>query len=74
MKTGQAGVCCWRALTEPEAEPELLATPKALRTALEHEKTPELSAKLVVERPLERDAWAAEIDKLKFRNWYSNWH
>ena len=54
----------WRAQTEPEAEPEPLATPKALRTALEHEKTPELSAKLVVES-LERDAWAAEIDKLK---------
>ncbi|MGO3395770.1 MAG: DNA polymerase III subunit gamma/tau [Serratia proteamaculans] len=54
----------WRALTEPVAEPEPLATPKAQRTALEHEKTPELSAKLVVES-LERDAWAAEIDKLK---------
>jgi DNA polymerase-3 subunit gamma/tau len=54
----------WRALSEPEAAPEPLATPKALRTALEHEKTPELSAKLVVES-LERDAWAAEIDKLK---------
>jgi len=54
----------WRALTEPEPEPEPLATPKALRTALEHEKTPELSAKLVVES-LERDPWAAEIDKLK---------
>lgn len=54
----------WRAMSKPEATPELLATPKALRTALEHEKTPELSAKLVVES-LERDAWAAEIDKLK---------
>lgn len=54
----------WRALTEPEPESEPLATPKALRTALEHEKTPELSAKLVVES-LERDPWAAEIDKLK---------
>lgn len=54
----------WRALAEPEAEAEPLATPKALRTALEHEKTPELSAKLVVES-LERDPWAAEIDKLK---------
>ncbi|WP_302789784.1 DNA polymerase III subunit gamma/tau C-terminal domain-containing protein, partial [Escherichia coli] len=32
--------------------------------ALEHEKTPELAAKLVVES-LERDAWAAEIDRLK---------
>ncbi len=54
----------WRAQTEPEAAPEPLATPKALRTALEHEKTPELAAKLLVES-LERDAWAAEIDKLK---------
>ncbi len=54
----------WRAQAEPEAAPEPLATPKALRTALEHEKTPELAAKLVVES-LERDAWAAEIDKLK---------
>lgn len=54
----------WRALTEPEAAPESLATPKALRTALEHEKTPELSAKLVVES-IERDPWAAEIDQLK---------
>lgn len=54
----------WRALTEPEAAPEPLATPKALRTALEHEKTPELSAKLVVES-IERDLWAAEIDQLK---------
>lgn len=54
----------WRAMNKPEATPKPLATPKALRTALEHEKTPELSAKLVVES-LERDAWAAEIDKLK---------
>ncbi len=54
----------WRAQTEPEAAPEPLATPKALRTALEHEKTPELAAKLVVES-LERDAWAAEIDRLE---------
>lgn len=54
----------WRALTEPEAAPEPRATPKALRTALEHEKTPELSAKLVVES-IERDPWAAEIDQLK---------
>jgi DNA polymerase-3 subunit gamma/tau len=53
----------WRAQTEPEAVPEPLATPKALRSALEHEKTPELFAKLVVES-LERDAWAAEIDRL----------
>ncbi|MBD8450919.1 DNA polymerase III subunit gamma/tau [Serratia rubidaea] len=54
----------WRAQTEPEAAPEPVATPKALRTALEHEKTPELSAKLVAES-IERDAWAAELDQLK---------
>ncbi|PVZ87312.1 DNA polymerase III subunit gamma/tau [Serratia sp. S1B] len=54
----------WRAQTEPEAPQEPLATPKALRTALEHEKTPELSAKLVVES-LKRDPWAAEIEQLK---------
>jgi len=54
----------WRAQTEPEAAPEPLTTPKALRTALEHEKTPELSAKLVVEA-IARDPWAAEIDRLQ---------
>ncbi len=54
----------WRAQTEPEAVTEPLATPKALRSALEHEKTPELSAKLVVES-IARDPWAAEIDQLK---------
>ncbi|MFZ1873777.1 MAG: DNA polymerase III subunit gamma/tau [Chania sp.] len=54
----------WRAQMEPEAAPEPLATPKALRTALEHEKTPELSAKLVVEA-IARDAWAAEVDRLQ---------
>ncbi|CAI0937350.1 DNA polymerase III subunit gamma/tau [Serratia marcescens] len=63
-KTAKPEAYRWRAQTEPEAAPEPLATPKALRTALEHEKTPELAAKLVVES-LERDAWAAEIDKLK---------
>lgn len=40
-----------------------VATPKALKKALEHEKTPELSAKLA-EESLERDAWAAEVSKL----------
>ena len=63
-KTAKPEPYRWRAQTDPEAAPEPLATPKALRTALEHEKTPELAAKLVVES-LERDAWAAEIDKLK---------
>lgn len=41
-----------------------VATPKALKKALEHEKTPELSAKLA-EESLERDAWAAEVSKLQ---------
>ncbi|NIG88160.1 DNA polymerase III subunit gamma/tau [Serratia symbiotica] len=54
----------WRATSEQEVAPAVLTTPKALRTALEHEKTPELSAKLVAES-LVRDAWAAEIAKLK---------
>jgi len=49
----------WKAQTV-EAKPEPVATPKALRTALEHEKTPELMAKLTVESQ-QRDAWAAEI-------------
>lgn len=54
----------WRASSEPEVAAAVLTTPKALRTALEHEKTPELSAKLVA-ASLERDAWAGEIAKLK---------
>ncbi|MFG1175178.1 DNA polymerase III subunit gamma/tau [Erwiniaceae bacterium CAU 1747] len=54
----------WKAQTpkeEVKAEPP--ATPKALRSALEHEKTPELLVKLTAES-LERDAWAAEIATL----------
>lgn len=53
----------WKALTQPDADPEPVTTPKALRSALEHEKTPELSAKLAAESLL-RDPWAAEIEKL----------
>ncbi|MGE9551810.1 DNA polymerase III subunit gamma/tau [Erwinia amylovora] len=49
----------WKAQTA-EVKPEPVATPKALRTALEHEKTPELVVKLAAESQL-RDAWAAEI-------------
>lgn len=49
----------WKAQTV-EAKPEPVATPRALRTALEHEKTPELMAKLTAESQ-QRDAWAAEI-------------
>ncbi|WP_158783849.1 DNA polymerase III subunit gamma/tau [Pantoea sp. BAV 3049] len=49
----------WKAQTA-EVKPEPVATPKALRTALEHEKTPELMVKLAAESQ-QRDAWAAEI-------------
>lgn len=53
----------WKALNEPEAAPEPVATPKALRTALEHEKSPELAARLAIEAT-ERDGWAAEINQM----------
>lgn len=45
-----------------EAKVEV-ATPKALKKALEHEKTPELAAKLA-EEAVERDSWAAEVSRL----------
>lgn len=53
----------WRAQNKVEEEKVDIATPKALRSALEHEKTPELAARLA-EESLERDAWAAEIHRL----------
>ena len=53
----------WKAQNPTEVKAEPVATPKALRTALEHEKNPELMVKLVAES-LERDAWAAEISAL----------
>ncbi|MCC8419513.1 DNA polymerase III subunit gamma/tau [Photorhabdus thracensis] len=54
----------WRAKNIEEKPEAHVATPKALRTALEHEKTPELAEKLA-EESKQRDAWAAEVDKLK---------
>lgn len=42
---------------------EVVATPKALKKALEHEKTPELAAKLAAEA-IERDPWAAQVSQL----------
>ncbi|MBW5816120.1 DNA polymerase III subunit gamma/tau [Yersinia kristensenii] len=54
----------WTAQNQPEVSAEPIATPKALRSALEHEKTPELSAKLAQEAMV-RDSWAAEINKLQ---------
>jgi len=52
----------WKAQTA-EVKVEPVATPKALRSALEHEKDPELMAKLAVESQ-QRDSWAAEIAAL----------
>ncbi|OCQ52523.1 DNA polymerase III subunit tau [Photorhabdus australis subsp. thailandensis] len=54
----------WRAKNIEKKPETYVATPKALRTALEHEKTPELAEKLA-EESKQRDAWAAEVDKLK---------
>ncbi|WP_145480859.1 DNA polymerase III subunit gamma/tau [Yersinia similis] len=54
----------WTAKNQPEVAAEPIATPKALRSALEHEKTPELSAKLA-EEAIARDPWAAEVNKLQ---------
>ncbi|WP_163461547.1 DNA polymerase III subunit gamma/tau [Klebsiella michiganensis] len=53
----------WKSTTVVEAVKEEVATPKALKKALEHEKTPELAAKLAVEA-VERDSWAAEVSRL----------
>ncbi|HAV2021125.1 TPA: DNA polymerase III subunit gamma/tau [Citrobacter koseri] len=52
----------WKA-TNPVVEvKEVVATPKALKKALEHEKTPELATKLATEAT-ERDPWAAQISQ-----------
>ncbi|HHG8774447.1 TPA: DNA polymerase III subunit gamma/tau [Raoultella planticola] len=53
----------WKATTAVETVKEEVATPKALKKALEHEKTPELAAKLALEA-VERDSWAAEVNQL----------
>ena len=53
----------WKSTTVVETVKEEVATPKALKKALEHEKTPELAAKLAVEAA-ERDSWAAEVSRL----------
>ena len=53
----------WVAQNEPEEAPEPVATPKALRAALEHEKSPELASRLA-EEAIERDVWAAQISQM----------
>lgn len=54
----------WKAMTPVAEVKEVVATPKALKKALEHEKTPELAAKLALQA-IERDPWAAEVAQLK---------
>ncbi|KAA0630125.1 DNA polymerase III subunit gamma/tau C-terminal domain-containing protein, partial [Escherichia coli] len=53
----------WKATTPVMQQKEVVATPKALKKALEHEKTPELAAKLAAEA-IERDSWAAQVSQL----------
>lgn len=53
----------WRAQQQQTIVTETVATPKALRTVLEYEKTPALAAKLTEEAQA-RDAWAAEVQRL----------
>ena len=53
----------WKATTPVAEVNEVVATPKALKKALEHEKTPELAAKLAAEA-IERDPWAAQVSQL----------
>lgn len=52
----------WKATTPVVQTKEVVATPKALKKALEHEKTPELAAKLAAEA-IERDPWAAQVSQ-----------
>ncbi|EAC1132379.1 DNA polymerase III subunit gamma/tau [Salmonella enterica subsp. enterica] len=53
----------WKATTPVVQTKEVVATPKALKKALEHEKTPELAAKLAAEA-IERDPWAEQVSQL----------
>lgn len=54
----------WKAQGKPtEQTPKEVTTPKALRAALEYEKTPELAARLA-EEATQRDPWAEEINRL----------
>ncbi|MDU2938990.1 MAG: DNA polymerase III subunit gamma/tau [Enterobacteriaceae bacterium] len=55
----------WKATTPvSETVKDVIATPKALKKALEHEKTPELAEKLA-EEAMVRDPWAAEVKQLQ---------
>ncbi|MFP1558323.1 DNA polymerase III subunit gamma/tau C-terminal domain-containing protein [Escherichia coli] len=54
----------WKATTPVMQQKEVVATPKALKKALEHEKTPELAAAKLAAEAIERDAWAAQVSQL----------
>ncbi|WP_318369746.1 DNA polymerase III subunit gamma/tau [Enterobacter sp.] len=53
----------WKTTLTTVEVKEQVATPKALKKALEHERTPELAKKLADEAIL-RDPWAAEVSQL----------
>ena len=53
----------WKTTLVTEEVKEAVATPKALKKALEHERTPELAQKLA-EEAIKRDPWAAEVSRL----------
>ncbi len=53
----------WKSTLPTQEVKVEVATPKALKKALEHEKTPELAAKLAAEA-IERDEWAAQVSQL----------
>ena len=53
----------WKTTLVTEEVKEVVATPKALKKALEHERTPELAQKLA-EEAITRDPWAAEVSRL----------
>jgi len=53
----------WKTTLVTEEVKEVVATPKALKKALEHERTPELAQKLA-EEAIARDPWAAEVSRL----------
>lgn len=53
----------WKAQNPEQESMETAVTPKSVRTALEHEKTPELMIKLAEEATL-RDSWSNEINQL----------
>jgi len=54
----------WTSQRADEVIAQPVATPKALRTALEHEKNPQLMQQLIAES-CQRDQWAAQIAEMK---------